>query len=113
MYYNEAEVARATAEAGMRAVLGQTILKFPSPDASNYDESLDYCRSFIEAVARPPADYPGSCPPCPLHRHARYAQNCVALATEFDVPLHIHIAETALEQDKQRGPIRYHRCTLG
>jgi 5-methylthioadenosine/S-adenosylhomocysteine deaminase len=26
-------------------------------------------------------------------------QNCVALATEFDVPLHIHIAETALEQE--------------
>ncbi|HXW00511.1 MAG TPA: amidohydrolase family protein, partial [Anaerolineae bacterium] len=37
MYYNETEVARAAVEAGMRAVLAQTILKFPSPDATNYD----------------------------------------------------------------------------
>ncbi|MBN1965807.1 MAG: amidohydrolase family protein, partial [Anaerolineae bacterium] len=34
MYYHEAEVARATAEAGLRGVLGQTVLKFPSPDAA-------------------------------------------------------------------------------
>jgi 5-methylthioadenosine/S-adenosylhomocysteine deaminase len=47
MYYHETEVARATADVGMRAVLAQTILKFPSPDATNYDESLDYCRRFI------------------------------------------------------------------
>jgi 5-methylthioadenosine/S-adenosylhomocysteine deaminase len=29
-------------------------------------------------------------------------QNCVALATEFDVPIHIHIAETTLEQENSR-----------
>ena len=30
-------VAAATADAGMRAVLGESILKFPSPDADTYD----------------------------------------------------------------------------
>ena len=48
MYYYEDEVAKATAEAGLRAICGQTILKFPSPDATSYDESLEYTRGFIE-----------------------------------------------------------------
>src|SRR6185369_7132233 len=33
MYYFEADVAAATAAAGLRGVLGQSILKFPTPDA--------------------------------------------------------------------------------
>src|SRR5690554_4901100 len=49
MYYFERDVAEATARAGMRGVLGQTILKFPSPDAESYEESLAECRAFIEA----------------------------------------------------------------
>lgn len=98
MYYNEAEVARATAEAGMRAILGQTILKFPSPDASNYDESLDYCRNFIEAWLEHPLVIPAVAPHAAYTATPDMVKSCVALATEYDVPLHIHIAETALEQ---------------
>ncbi len=33
MYYFEENVAKATAEAGLRAVCAQTVLKFPTPDA--------------------------------------------------------------------------------
>ncbi|MBN1219476.1 MAG: amidohydrolase [Anaerolineae bacterium] len=99
MYYNEAEVARATVEAGMRAVLGQTILKFPSPDASNYDESLAYCRRFIEEWRDHPLIIPAVAPHAPYTATPDMLQNCVTLATEFDVPLHIHVAETALEQE--------------
>src|SRR5512139_3368884 len=36
MYYLEDHVARASADAGMRAVCGQTVLKYPSPDARYY-----------------------------------------------------------------------------
>ena len=99
MYYHEAEVARATATAGMRAVLAQTILKFPSPDATNYDESLDNCRRFIEAWLDHPLIIPAVGPHAPYTSTPDMMRNCVALATEFDVPLHIHIAETALEQE--------------
>ncbi len=103
MYYNEAEVARATAEAGMRAVLGQTILKFPSPDATNYDESLEYCRYFIETWLDHPLIIPAVAPHAPYTATPDMLHNCVALATEFDVPLHIHIAETGLEQKISLG----------
>lgn len=103
MYYNETEVARATAEVGMRAVLAQTILKFPSPDATNYDESLDYCRLFIEQWLNHPLITPAVGPHAPYTATPDMLQNCVALATEFDVPLHIHVAETALEQENSRN----------
>lgn len=106
MYYNEAEVARATVEAGMRAILAQTILKFPSPDASNYDESLDYCRQFIQEWLGHPLIIPAIGPHAPYTATPDMLQHCVALATEFDIPLHIHVAETKLEQDnslKQYG----------
>lgn len=99
MYYNEAEVARATVEAGMRAILAQTILKFPSPDATSYDESLNYCRQFIEAWLDHPLIIPAVGPHAPYTSTPDMIQSCVALATEYDVPIHIHVAETALEQN--------------
>jgi 5-methylthioadenosine/S-adenosylhomocysteine deaminase len=102
MYYNEAEVAKATAEAGMRAILGQTILKFPSPDASNYDESLEYCRNFIKTWLGHPLIIPAVAPHAPYTSTPDMLESCAALATEFDVPLHIHIAETALEQKNSK-----------
>lgn len=102
MYYHESEVARATAEAGMRAVLAQTILKFPSPDATNYDESLDYCRRFIEEWLGHPLIIPAVGPHAPYTATPDMLRNSVALATEYDVPLHIHIAETTLEQENSR-----------
>ncbi len=99
MYYNEAEVARATVKAGMRGVLGQTILIFPSPDATSYDESLEYCRNFIKEWHHHPLIIPAVAPHAPYTSTPDMLEACVALATEFDVPLHTHIAETALEQE--------------
>lgn len=102
MYYNETEVARATAEAGLRAILAQTILKFPSPDATSYDESLAYCRQFIEKWLNHPLIIPAVGPHAPYTATPDMLESCVALATEFDVPIHIHIAETVFEQDNSR-----------
>ena len=35
MYYFEEDVAQAAADAGVRAVCGQTVMKFPAPDADS------------------------------------------------------------------------------
>jgi 5-methylthioadenosine/S-adenosylhomocysteine deaminase len=48
MYYFEDHAAQATAEAGLRAVCAQTILKFPGPDARDYEEALENTRTFLE-----------------------------------------------------------------
>jgi 5-methylthioadenosine/S-adenosylhomocysteine deaminase len=48
MYYFEDDIAAETAAIGMRALLGQTLLVFPAPDAESYEDSLVLCRRFIE-----------------------------------------------------------------
>ena len=103
MYYFEEEVAKATAEVGMRAVLGQTILKFPSPDAQSYDEGLARCRQFIEAWKGHELITPAVAPHAPYTSTDEILRAVTALALEYDVPIHIHLAETALEvQDSMR-----------
>jgi len=97
MYYFEEDVARATAEAGLRGVCGQTILKFPSPDAPSYEDALEYTRGFIERWKAHPLVVPAVAPHAPYTCTDEILQASAALAAEFDVPLHIHLAETALE----------------
>src|SRR3954452_7094200 len=46
MYYFEEEVARVTKEAGLRGVLGQTIIKFPVADAKTPEEGLRRAATF-------------------------------------------------------------------
>lgn len=97
MYYFESEIARATAEVGMRGVLGQTILKFPAPDADTYEQSLAYARRFIEEWHGHPLITPAVAPHAPYSSTEDLLRQCTALAKEFDVPVLIHIAETRQE----------------
>ncbi|HOA25413.1 MAG: amidohydrolase family protein [Aggregatilineales bacterium] len=103
MYYFERDVAEATARAGMRGVLGQTILKFPAPDAESYEESLSECRAFIEEWKGHPLVVPAVAPHAPYTSTPEILQACAALAVEYDVPLHIHIAETKQEVEDSRA----------
>jgi 5-methylthioadenosine/S-adenosylhomocysteine deaminase len=99
MYYYEADVAAATAEAGMRGVLGQTVLKFPAPDAETYEDSLAYSRRFIEEWRGHPLIVPAVAPHAPYSSTDEMLQKCAQLAIEFDVPVLTHIAETKFEVD--------------
>src|SRR5919107_645039 len=51
MYYFEEEVARATKAAGLRGVLGQTIIQFPVPDAKTPAEELTRTEAFLKEFA--------------------------------------------------------------
>jgi len=103
MYYFEEHVARATAEIGLRAVCAQSILKFPTPDANFFEESLAAAHDFIAKWKGHPLIVPSIGP------HAAYTctdeilQATVELALKFDVPLQIHIAETAQEEENSRS----------
>ena len=102
MYYYEEDVAKATVEAGLRALLGQTVLKFPSPDAFSYEESLEAAREFIVGWKDHDLITPAIAPHAPFTCTAEILQATAALAAEFDVPLHIHLAETAIEVQNMR-----------
>jgi 5-methylthioadenosine/S-adenosylhomocysteine deaminase len=102
MYYFEEHVARATAEAGMRAVCSQSVMKFPTPDAQSYEESLALAREFIERWKGHPLIEPSVAPHAPYTCTEEILRSTAALAVEFDVPLHTHLAETALEVENSR-----------
>lgn len=103
MYYYEEHVAQATAEAGLRALCGQTVLKFPAPDAQSYEESLAAARDFIQRWKGHPLIEPSVAPHAPYTCTEEILRASAALAVEFDVPLHTHLAETGLEVENSRA----------
>ncbi len=102
MYFFEEDVAAATTEAGMRAVCSQTVLKFPSPDAVSYEDSLAAAREFIQRWKGHALIVPSVAPHAPYTCTAEILRATAQLAAEFDVPLHTHLAETALEVENMR-----------
>ena len=103
MYYFEDSVAQAAKDAGMRAICGQSILKFPTPDAESFEDSLAASRSFIEKWKDDPLIIPAVAPHAPYTCTEEILEACRDLAMEFDVPLHIHISETKGEVDDWRA----------
>jgi 5-methylthioadenosine/S-adenosylhomocysteine deaminase len=102
MYYFEEDVAKAAADAGMRAVCGQTVMKFPAPDAASYEDSLQMAREFIQRWKDHPLIVPAVSPHAPYTCTDEILRATAELAKEFDVPLHTHLAETAFEVENIR-----------
>jgi 5-methylthioadenosine/S-adenosylhomocysteine deaminase len=102
MYYFESEVAKSTAEAGLRAICAQSILKFPSPDATYYEEALEYAEDFIKEWKDHPLIVPAIAPHAPYTCTDEIYRRSTALAKKYNVPLHTHIAETAGEVEDIR-----------
>lgn len=102
MYYFEEHVAEATAAAGMRGICGQTVLKFPSPDAETYEDSLAAAEQFISTWSDHELIVPAVAPHAPYTCTEDILQACAELACRYDVPLHIHVAETTQEVDQWR-----------
>lgn len=97
MYYFESEVARAAAEVGLRGLCGETILKFPAPDAESYEASLAYTEKFIQEWKDHPLIVPCVAPHAPYTSTDEMLQECTALARKYDVPILIHVSETKQE----------------
>ncbi len=103
MYYFEEAVAEATAAAGLRALCAQTVLKFPAPDAASFEDALARAREFIAAWKHHALIVPAVAPHAPYTCTTEILRSASELACEFDVPLHIHLAETALEVEQSRS----------
>jgi 5-methylthioadenosine/S-adenosylhomocysteine deaminase len=102
MYYFEEDVAKAASEAGLRGLCAQTVLKFPTPDAASYEDSLAMARDFIQRWLGHSLIVPAVAPHAPYTCTDEILRATAQLAAEFDVPLHTHIAETAIEVENMR-----------
>ncbi|MCA9948155.1 MAG: amidohydrolase [Anaerolineales bacterium] len=103
MYYFEEAIAEETAAIGMRALLGQTILIFPAPDAPTYEDGLIRCRRFIEKWHDHPLIQPAVAPHAWYTATPELLRACTEMALAFDVPIHTHVSETGLEAQNCRN----------
>jgi 5-methylthioadenosine/S-adenosylhomocysteine deaminase len=97
MYYFEEEIGRATKAAGLRGVLGQTIIQFPVADAKTPVEALARAEAFIKEFQHDDLIVPAVAPHAPYTNDTNTLQASRALATKYGVPLITHVAETSSE----------------
>lgn len=97
MYYFEDEIAQATQEAGIRAVLGQSVIRFPVADAATPEAALARAEAFISRWKSDPLIVPAVAPHAPYTLDDASLVAARTLASRHDVPLLIHLAETQAE----------------
>src|SRR6516225_7927514 len=101
MYYFEDMVAEVAREAGMRGVLGETIIGFPVADAKTPADSLAFTERFLKRFQNDPLIVAAVAP------HALYTNSdetlkaSRALANKYNAPLVIHLSETKKENDDE------------
>ena len=97
MYLFEREVARAADQAGLRALVGEVLYDFPSPNYGPPEKGLTY----TEDLAREYRSHP--LVSVAVEPHALYTcspdllKACGALAERLDLPLITHLSENAEE----------------
>ena len=94
MYYFEEEIAKATKEAGIRGVLGQTIIQFPVPDAKTPADSIARAVAFIKQWRDDELIVPAIAPHAMYTLDAATLKTIRATADSEKAPVIIHLAET-------------------
>ena len=103
MYYFEDAVAEEVKAAGMRGVLGETVLDFPVPDSKSPAQTFAYTEKFLlrwkgDALIRA-AVAPHSIYTC----SEKTLRDAAALARKYGAPILIHVAEIKKELDESRA----------
>jgi 5-methylthioadenosine/S-adenosylhomocysteine deaminase len=94
MYYFEEVIAEATRDAGLRGVLGQTIIQFPVPDAKTPADGLARATAFVKQFAGDPLITPAFAPHAMYTLDTAMLKSIKAAADRERAPLIIHLAET-------------------
>src|ERR1043166_6249466 len=97
MYYFEDEIARVTKAAGLRGVLGATIIQFPVADAKTPADSLALAERFAKEFAGDDLITPAVAPHAMYTNDTATLKACRALADRLRIPLITHLAETVDE----------------
>jgi 5-methylthioadenosine/S-adenosylhomocysteine deaminase len=112
MYYFEDAVAEETKAAGMRGVLGESILDFPAPDNKSNAAMLDYTEKFLKRWQGDPLIHAAAAPHSIYTCSQRTLQDSAALARKYHAPILIHVGETKKELNDSREkngttPVQY------
>ncbi len=99
MYYFEDAVADETFKAGMRGVLGETIIDFPVADNKTHEEAMAYTEKFINKWKNNPLITPALAPHAPYTVSTEHLNNIKRLSDKLNAPIVIHVSETKKEVD--------------
>src|ERR1700687_3302359 len=112
MYYFEDAIAEETKAAGMRGVLGETILDFPAPDNKSNAAMLDYSEKFLKRWQGDALIHAAVAPHSIYTCSQKTLQDAAALARKYHAPILIHVGETKKELNDSREkngttPVQY------
>jgi 5-methylthioadenosine/S-adenosylhomocysteine deaminase len=103
MYYFEDVVAEVTKEAGMRGVLGETIIDFPAPDNKTPGNAFAYTQKYLDHWKGDPLIIAAVAPHSIYTCSEKTLQDAAALARRNGAPILIHIAEAPFELEQSRA----------
>ena len=113
MYYFEDAIADETFKAGMRGVLGETVIDFPVADNKTFADALAYTEKYIKKWQGNALVTPAIAPHAPYTVSEEHLKAARALSDKLSAPIVIHLAEAVTEtefiQQKHQGirPIEF------
>jgi len=112
MYYFEDAIADETSKAGVRGVLGETVIDFPVADNKTHAEAMAYTERFINKWKGHALVTPAVAPHAPYTVSEEHLRAVRALSDRTGAPIVIHISETKYEVDeslkaKGASPVDY------
>jgi 5-methylthioadenosine/S-adenosylhomocysteine deaminase len=112
MYYFEDAIADETAKAGMRGVLGETVIDFPVADNKTNAEAMDYVERFVKKWQGNKLIVPAIAPHAPYTVSEEHLKAVRAFSDRTGAPMVTHISETKREVDdslkaKGAAPVDY------
>ncbi len=94
MYLFEDAVAEAAKKAGVRAVVGEVLYDFPSPNYGPIEQGFAYTEQLIEKWRDDPLITIAVEPHSPYLCAPEILERSAALSADYDIPLIIHLSET-------------------
>ena len=112
MYFFGDEVAAVLAEAGMRGVIAESLIDFPTPRCDSPEEMIEKQIELVEAYRDHPLITPSVAPHAPYTVCAANLVKEAELAEQYGIPMQIHLSETRGEvetsiEEKDRTPVAY------
>jgi 5-methylthioadenosine/S-adenosylhomocysteine deaminase len=112
MYYFEEEIARETRRAGLRGVLGQTVIQFPVADAKTPADALARAETFINEFKGDPLITPAVAPHAIYTLDGPTLRAARDLSRRLEVPTLIHLAEShdelrIAQERRAASPVEY------
>lgn len=100
MYFFTDSIAEAAKEVGIRVVVGQGILDFPTPSGKGAEDYLRKAETLIEKYSGDEMVFPSVAPHAIYTCSKETLLKARDLALKFNVPIHIHLSETFSEVEE-------------